>query len=186
MPLPPHVLRRKRRKKDAEEISAELDMTSMIDVVFLLLIFFMCATKFKQPEGELTTYLPRDRGTSGGSPVVDPGCRITIYKEGSEIVAWRGNNSRIPTRSSVNEADDLQSAQADYEDHYGLIGPDLDILRQQIQLRKDTYIGGSADGLPVIIAADENVPTMYTVAVVDICKEIGIRAISFAAPEHEY
>lgn len=41
---------------------AELKMTPMIDVVFLLLIFFMCATKFKSLEGKLETFLPQDEG----------------------------------------------------------------------------------------------------------------------------
>ena len=31
----------------------DLDMASMIDVVFLLLIFFMCTTSFSKPEEEL-------------------------------------------------------------------------------------------------------------------------------------
>ena len=33
--------------------STTLKMTSMIDVVFLLLIFFIVAAKFRVPEGEL-------------------------------------------------------------------------------------------------------------------------------------
>ena len=44
------------------EERAELDMTPMIDVTFLLLIFFMCTLKFKALEGQLTAYLPKDAG----------------------------------------------------------------------------------------------------------------------------
>ena len=40
------MLRRRRRPVEAEE---ELNMTPMIDCVFLLLIFFMVTTVFKQP-----------------------------------------------------------------------------------------------------------------------------------------
>ena len=186
MSKPLHIIRRNRRKKNTEEVTSELDMTSMIDVVFLLLIFFMCATKFKQPEGELSTYLPRDRGSSGGKPTVDPGCRISVWKEGSEIVAFRDADMRIPSRTTDNWGDDLEAAQAEFENYYELIGPDLSYLRDQVRQRRDSYIGGSPDGLPVIIAVDDDVPTMYTVAIVDICKELEIKAISFAAPEHEY
>ncbi|MDF1837417.1 MAG: biopolymer transporter ExbD, partial [Planctomycetota bacterium] len=39
-----------------------MDMTPMIDVTFLLLIFFMCTLKFKVLEGKLTAYLPKDVG----------------------------------------------------------------------------------------------------------------------------
>jgi biopolymer transport protein ExbD len=38
--------------------------TSMIDVVFLLLIFFLCASKFRQLERRLDAFLPKDKGPS--------------------------------------------------------------------------------------------------------------------------
>ena len=44
------------------EERAELDMTPMIDVTFLLLIFFMCTLRFKVLEGQLTAFLPKDVG----------------------------------------------------------------------------------------------------------------------------
>ena len=42
----------------------EMEMTPMIDVTFLLLIFFMCTLKFKLLEGKLTAYLPKDVGVN--------------------------------------------------------------------------------------------------------------------------
>ena len=42
----------------------ELQMTPMIDVTFLLLIFFMCTLKFKVLEGKLGAYLPKDVGVN--------------------------------------------------------------------------------------------------------------------------
>ena len=42
----------------------ELEMTPMIDVTFLLLIFFMCTLKFKTLEGKLEAFLPKDVGVS--------------------------------------------------------------------------------------------------------------------------
>ena len=42
----------------SEEV--ELDLTPMIDIVFNLLIFFMCATKFRTPEGMIESYLPNE------------------------------------------------------------------------------------------------------------------------------
>ena len=38
------MLKKKRR------IGISIDMTPMVDVAFLLLIFFMCTTQFKPPE----------------------------------------------------------------------------------------------------------------------------------------
>ena len=40
----------------------------MIDVTFLLLVFFLCATKFKTFENKLDTYLPKDTGPSSAPP----------------------------------------------------------------------------------------------------------------------
>jgi len=43
---------------------SKLEMTPMIDVTFLLLIFFMCTIKFKTLEGKLSAYLPKDVGSN--------------------------------------------------------------------------------------------------------------------------
>jgi len=44
-------------RRTAEE-RVELQMTPMIDVIFQLIIFFMCVMKFRQPEGQQTINLP--------------------------------------------------------------------------------------------------------------------------------
>ncbi len=41
---------------------ADIDMTPMIDVVFLLIIFFLCID-FKTLEAKLPAYLPKDKGS---------------------------------------------------------------------------------------------------------------------------
>ncbi|MFT4537600.1 MAG: biopolymer transport protein ExbD [Planctomycetota bacterium] len=50
--------------KELSEEKVELEMTPMIDVTFLLLIFFMCTLKFKTLEGKLAAYLPKDVGVN--------------------------------------------------------------------------------------------------------------------------
>ena len=61
------------QRKDGEP-----GMTPMIDVVFLLLIFFMCASKFRIPEGALRAYLPKDSGTGTIHKYVK-NCRIQLW-----------------------------------------------------------------------------------------------------------
>lgn len=46
--------------RNDEEV--KLSITPLIDVTFLLLIFFMCAMKFKTLERKVAAYLPKDRG----------------------------------------------------------------------------------------------------------------------------
>ena len=55
-----------RKKAEIEDVPMEL--TPMIDVVFLLLIFFIVTIKFKVLEGKLETELPKDVGVNS-SPV---------------------------------------------------------------------------------------------------------------------
>ena len=42
--------------------AAEMNLTPMIDVTFLLLVFFLVGTRFKEHEGTLDAKLPKDRG----------------------------------------------------------------------------------------------------------------------------
>jgi biopolymer transport protein ExbD len=79
-----------RKKKKFEEITP--DMTPMIDVTFLLLIFFIVTLKFKVLEGRLDAALPKDRGSSTSQAeeiekidiqlyVADPGDLDKVYNE---------------------------------------------------------------------------------------------------------
>jgi len=64
----------------------QLNMASMVDVVFLLLIFFMCTSSFTQIEDNLPTQLARiDSGTSQGSPDLPP-VRIRLQRSASGAV----------------------------------------------------------------------------------------------------
>ena len=51
---------KRKRYTDDEEVA--LSITPLIDVTFLLLIFFMCAMKFKTLERKVAAFLPKDRG----------------------------------------------------------------------------------------------------------------------------
>ena len=63
--------------KELAEEKSELEMTPMIDVTFLLLIFFMCTIKFKTLEGKLAAYLPKDVGVNASD--AEPKEKIDIY-----------------------------------------------------------------------------------------------------------
>ncbi len=72
---------------DIQAEKIEMDMTPMIDVTFLLLIFFMCTLKFKVLEGKLTAYLPKDVGvnTSDAPPVEKVQIDIHVTEEGRKV-----------------------------------------------------------------------------------------------------
>ena len=60
---------------------AEINLTPLIDVVFLLLIFFMVSTTFKD-ESRLRVQLPRAQGESVSAAELDP-IRILIDRSGA-------------------------------------------------------------------------------------------------------
>jgi biopolymer transport protein ExbD len=71
------MARKSRRQKQQEEVSkeVEIDMTPMIDVVFLLIIFFLCID-FKVLEAKLPAYLPKDKGSQ--PDIVEPQEQLRI------------------------------------------------------------------------------------------------------------
>jgi len=50
------------RKDRRRRTAVTLNLAAMVDVVFLLLIFFICATRWRQPEGSLRTHIPTGTG----------------------------------------------------------------------------------------------------------------------------
>ncbi|MHC4262396.1 MAG: ExbD/TolR family protein [Planctomycetota bacterium] len=86
--------RRKRKMEEATANNAEMEMTPMIDVTFLLLIFFMCTIKFKTLEGKLSAYLPKDVGvnTTPAEPKEKVEIKMTVTSEGTKMKATRGGN----------------------------------------------------------------------------------------------
>jgi len=58
-----------------------VNMTSMIDIVFLLIIFFMVGTKFAEEERKIALEVPHvsDRGTLTSAP---ERCVVNVYRDG--------------------------------------------------------------------------------------------------------
>ena len=96
-----------------EDIAKEeykMEMTPMIDVVFLLLIFFLLTIKFKILEGKLSAYLPKDVGVNSSPAEPKEKVEITIHvvKVGDRVFAeapqkgepWAPNppESKYPNR----------------------------------------------------------------------------------------
>jgi len=65
----------------------KMEMTPMIDVTFLLLIFFLCTLKFKLLEGKLQAYLPKDVGVnqSEAEPKEKVEISIKLVAEGTRV-----------------------------------------------------------------------------------------------------
>ena len=94
-----------------------IDMTPMVDVAFLLLIFFMVTTVFRQPQA-MEMVLPKDN-----SPVPVPISNVvTLYAERSGEIRWRAADGPI------------QAARV--EDVHQLLGPRFNVNRDLVVLAK--------------------------------------------------
>jgi biopolymer transport protein ExbD len=84
------------QKRRVEPDDPRPKMAPMIDVTFLLLIFFMLTIQFRTLEGALGTHLPKGMGSNaGGEPVDKVRVRIDVLAAGSRIAphglgAWSG------------------------------------------------------------------------------------------------
>ncbi|MEM6258587.1 MAG: biopolymer transporter ExbD [Planctomycetota bacterium] len=76
--LPHHVSTRKKRKKGVGGEDMQLQMTSMIDVVFLLLIYFVITANFTIDEGALLATMPGNSAQDRPEDQLDPPTNIDL------------------------------------------------------------------------------------------------------------
>ncbi|GIW72611.1 MAG: hypothetical protein KatS3mg102_2153 [Planctomycetota bacterium] len=174
-----------------KKVEVKMSMTPLIDIVFLLLIFFMVASKFKTTEGKIQSFLPRDRGLGTSKAVVPTEVRVKLL--------WYDLSGSQPTtdkhgRAILKVERRVFPTRVYNEDKCWIAGcgqnhgsPDMDAFYQFILEQKARYQPppgrDPARGLPVIIDARPQVPWKYVVRVVNACVKAGITDVTFAAAE---
>ena len=78
---------------------ASLTPTSMIDVTFLLLVFFLCTLRFKSLDQKLEAHLPREGGVAQGEPAPVIDVRLRVLEEGVDI----DNGQRVTFSEEYSE-----------------------------------------------------------------------------------
>lgn len=113
----------------------ELDMTPLIDIVFLLVIFFMLTTSFVATESmELT--LPKPGQEAQPLPVAVPAMRIQIEAEGTLLI----DNVEVPQEGLANALLDRLEAQP--ETPIGIFTtPGVDV-QQLVSVMDMVYLSG--------------------------------------------
>jgi len=162
------MMRGAARRMSSEAMT--LDLTPMIDVVFLLLIFFVLNIKFKTLEGRLDTFLPKDRGHQGfvaREQHQDIAVRLTRRETGTRVViagtdlgelppGWTRQDRPIPTGQSI---------------------------RSEVLARAHARIRAlhqTDPQSPAVITVDPRVPNGDVVAVVNECIRADVMKIAFA------
>lgn len=128
-------------------------MTPMIDVVFLLLIFFVCAAAGQVREAMLPVDLPAGSVESAAPPPeAQPlgSVRVYIQRQQGQTVA------------RVNTGGELYA--------------DRNRLKQTLRLLAD-----AATEIPVILDVQPQVPAGDVIDIFDTCLAAGFESISFAA-----
>lgn len=92
----------------------ELQMTPMIDVTFLLLIFFMCTLKFKILEGKLGAYLPKDVGVNASD--AEPKEKVDIRLDVEVVGRKRRWSNETKGPVPYTEADALEKLRFFYDE----------------------------------------------------------------------
>lgn len=176
---------KKRRSRGLGFLEMEINMTPMIDIVFQLLIFFVVTAKFIELEGELRSYLPKNRGLTPQVQTKIDLANVTMFLD------WVGNPLTghciaITTkfrRPSGEELPRYQFPSVAWMDAFpshkrgGTRSmyncPDFNLIREYIRERKESY-SGIGYGLPVTINFTDKVPIQMIVNMVDICVDLGI------------
>lgn len=107
------------------EKRVELNITPLIDVVFLLLIFFMVSTTFNR-ESELQINLPK--ASPGSVDLPEELLEIVIAADGSFVIAGKPLTDQTPM--SVQQA--LEDAIADQPDQVVVLRADAETPHQAV------------------------------------------------------
>lgn len=190
----------------AKEIDVEdvnLDMTSMIDVVFLLIIFFILMPP-KEMEGQLQSYLPSsDSGKPPPNPE-EPPPKFTIMisskKQGNEdIVTSVSFNNRpvcqfktyslaaLDAIYGLPEKQKQDKLGKEYKRDENQFDPKFsDDIRLLIKRMEDAAVG-SPDGkdTDVIIDASPDVPFKIILAILNAGAGAEFPNLKFAAPSQD-
>lgn len=99
--------RRSNARAATTDAQPKMEMTPMIDVTFLLLIFFMCTLQFRTLEGALVAHLPRDVGARSlpTEPVERLDVRLDVLAEGRRLAP----DGAGPFRPGVHRRFDLDA-----------------------------------------------------------------------------
>ena len=199
-------MRIKQNKRVIEE--SELDITPMIDIVFQLLIFFLLSAKFIALEGQLSSYLPKDRGLQASFSKIEPDevifflewvadpvndktgrvrCQTINYQPGPGAASGQDHEfeSQDATVGQIEYGPDRRLVQyGEGVDMPGYHIPNFTTIEDYLNFRHGLYeTKGSGKSIPVTINVSDNVPMQRVANIVDICTRIGITNVTIAAKE---
>ncbi len=156
---------RRRNALAVHELHYGPNMTPMVDVVMVILIFFMASASVMGPEWFLRVALPR-RPAAGASPHDQP-ARVFLSptrNDGELRIAWRFQPGTTGVRDPVA----------------GPAAGDLDWLRAALSGAAEQI---PPDSLVVLVQPDAALPYADAVAILELCRELGIARAALVTPD---
>jgi biopolymer transport protein ExbD len=144
---------------ESSDNPVEINVVAMVDVIFCLCLFFMCSMHFKQLEGKIDTWLPKERGVNQAP--VDK----VVLEEIRVFMKWDAT-SGATIRKVGNR---------------GAVDSDQQLMETILSMTADYKKAGKSE-FPVLIDATADVPWKDVIHVMDLCKGENIERIEFAAP----
>jgi biopolymer transport protein ExbD len=152
----------------SEDDAVSLNVTPLIDIIFCLCIFFICSFHFKQLQGKLDSWLPKDKGNQAGGPTTATMDEIRIFvrktQSGPTELAFGAWTAGILTGDPGQDA--------------GV----YDALENRIAQQWDEYRNAGKTDASVIIDGEPAVPWKDVLTVLDRCKKRNIDKVEFAQP----
>jgi biopolymer transport protein ExbD len=137
----------------------QINIIPVANVIFCLLIFFMCSFHFKRLEGKIESWLPKDEGIGPGIGRVNPLVeKIRVHLKWDPI---RKQTIRI-FGGKEYKSDELLVTE---------------IKRNYLIARELT---GSREEVPVVIEGDPSIPWQDVITIMDLCKREKMHKIELA------
>lgn len=181
--------RRRNSRVAAEEIPGNAPMTPMIDVVFQLLIFFLCTLQFPELEGKLVNFLPKHIGP--GEPMTLAELeQVRIFlcaDQGADLKTHRFHKARHDNASTKKNGE-LCAVVVEKLDlgmlYATSIHPDRARANRTLYVRISETVRGmipreKTNGISVILDSDSEVPFEHVMGILNACKEQGIDSVEF-------
>lgn len=136
----------------SEENEFKMDITPLVDIVFLLLIFLLISTTFKTREHAFSIALP----TAGNKTSTIKARNNTIYitKKGKTYLLQKNNESEK------------------------IANPEIPLSREQLKAKLET-LKKAKPNIEIFIKADKEIKFQQLVKILDICSEVKIENIYF-------
>lgn len=134
------------------------NLAPLVDVVMVILIFFMMGTSFAISEGVLPTRLPTDASPAAGPPAFTPGVRIVLSPGPST------DRCRIEVAGQGMTSDSFDALN--------------DFLSRKLRQ-------GADPGGRIVIAASPSVRYQFVISTLDACVRAGFRNVQFAVGSTE-